>query len=356
MKRKSYAKVDSKQLHPETTGHDLFINEKIIKSGDQDLEIAMEIISYNKKIKVTKEADGEWKWINDKKRYDYLKVLNDGNARGLADILVNMFQNDASYGIISSDFSELHLFEQKRVLENRIRLDIDTWLELAKNSQISELNVPNIGNIYGLKLGENLIPIDLPRHDYFAQKINDLVLVCNKNDNVVLEIGGGFGGLPLQLFKHANKNIKYINCDLPETLYLAYYFLKKIMKKHIKLVMDAKDIEIHNNADIFLVPNFMVDLIDIPINIVFNSHSLVEMSKKTRDEYCKQINKWGPDFFYYLNSNYVAFPNSERHLEGIESEFSIDKSKFFQLYRSISPWINGDGRSREVLFTSLKLS
>src|SRR3989344_5396222 len=64
----------------------------------KDIEIAEEILRIHAKLQKALIADGEWKWINEHKKRNYIKALQKGDPRVLALILANVFQEDASYG------------------------------------------------------------------------------------------------------------------------------------------------------------------------------------------------------------------------------------------------------------------
>ena len=55
------------------------------------------------------------------------------------------------------------------------------------------------------------------------------------------------------------------------------------------------------------------------------------------------------------NANVLLFPNSERHIEVLSSEFKIDNEKYLKISSSLAPWTGGSGRHREYLYLSKKL-
>ena len=177
---------------------------------------------------------------------------------------------------------------------------------------------------------------DQPRHDYFALKI------ANLHPRTVLEIGGGYGGLALQLSRRMK--IKYINIDLPETLYLINFFLSEI-GLDVKWAIDHIP-----EADVVLVPADRKHLLKTQIVLVFNSNSLSEMGKQTVAEYCNFINTiWKPKHFLHQNSNVLLFPNSPRHIEVLARDFPI-RGDYREIYRAIAPWQGAGGRYREFLY------
>ncbi len=88
-------------------------------------------------------------------------------------------------------------------------------------------------------------------------------------------------------------------------------------------------------------------------DLIFNSRSLCEMHKDTIAEYFNFINSSKTKYFYHENSNYLLFPNSERHIEVIADKFPIDKKKFRLLSKYLTPFTGGSGRYREYIFKGL---
>jgi len=268
--------------------------------------IAQEIVEFNKKL--ISNADGEWDWINKNRRSKYLSSLN--NAEKLEPILADMFNNEATYGIFSYDGLNS---------QSNLR-DLDEWKKSVKNRK-------DIGSSFGV------LP-DAPRHDYFAEKILEL------KPKRILEIGGGYGGLILQILRR-NTKVQYVNIDLPETLYLAYNFLKRQgFDVHFSLDGSIK-------GQITLMPNTLK--VKWNPDIVFNSASLSEMKKETALSYLKNIRTaWKPKYFYHMNSDYNLFPESKRHIEFISSDFPLNGYNL--IYRLPTGWQGGGGRYREFLY------
>lgn len=291
-----------------------------------DLEFANEIISIHKKLKTT--ADGEWGWINQNKKTDYLHALDSGNTEKLAHILSNFFREDAAFGIYSNYGETMQLDLEK---------DVGIWKEFTEQTDLSILETPDVGNPYDISVGGVRIAPDQPRHDYFACKIKTLA------PDSMLEIGGGYGGLALQIMRRMK--VSYVNIDLPETLYIMYYFLSKA-GYDVQWAIDSLP-----EAQIVLVPTDRKQLVTGKYDLVFNSNSLSEMGRPTVESYFDSINTvWQPIYLLHQNSNVLLFPDSVRHIEVLSKDFPIDKTKYIEIYRAISPWQGAGGRYREFLY------
>ena len=90
-------------------------------------------------------------------------------------------------------------------------------------------------------------------------------------------------------------NGTYLDFDIPETLILAEYFLKKTFSKKNILIYSGQEcvtLDDINNYDIILMPNFMLKkLPDLCVDIVVNTRSFSEMPIETLQEYMIQIDR-----------------------------------------------------------------
>ena len=165
---------------------------------------------------------------------------------------------------------------------------------------------------------------------------------------IICEIGGGYGGLILQLLKRNFKDI-YINIDILETLLINYYFLRKYTKKKI-ILCDLENPKKFNNQNIYLATTSYFSKLKVKIDIIFNSNSFSEMSKNDVIYYFKYINILKSKYIYHQNSNFLLFPNSLRHIEILAKDFPINKKKYKLILKSMSMFGSGSGRYREYLY------
>lgn len=312
--------------HPLSDGSHALPRPEIEEPDERDIEIASRILSIRPL--VSDVSDGAWRWTRENKNNEYMSALASDNPAQLAKILCNMFQSDAIFGLANLD---------TQMAESDFLRDIDTWREFTEQSDLSCLVIPEIGNPSHFYLDGSRILHDTPRFNYYAWRIHDM------NPQSILEIGGGYGGLALQLLR--DKQIRYVDIDLPETLYLAYYFLSKAG-------FDVKwALENIPEADVVFVPADRKHLVKESFDVVFNSYSLSEMGKASSDEYLNLINTvWQPRHFFHENANFLLYPNSERHIEILARNFPIDKSMYKKVYQAVSPWQGSGGRGREFLY------
>ena len=75
------------------------------------------------------------------------------------------------------------------------------------------------------------------------------------------------------------------------------------------------------------------------------------MDQATISYYFKYIKDLQPKILYHENSNFLLFPNSERHIEVLASDLPVDKGLFHLESINITPFNGGNGRYREFLYT-----
>jgi hypothetical protein len=291
-------------------------------------------------------ADGEWRWINDNKRYDYLRLLGEGDSTRLAATLANFFRNSASYGLVSGAWEAAN----DPTFLNEMRLDLDTWRHLiGADAKLDLLRMPRHGNPFGLELGEGMIAPDTCRHDYHAWRIAGL-LNATEPSPMIVEIGGGYGGAARQFYRRHSDGGKWIICDLFETLVLQFYWLKRA-GIDVTICLEGQLPDAKLGFEVFLVPAEKAAALNISPDVVYNSHSFSEMDRQTVIGYFKLIAKWRPRFIFHQNSDVLLYPNSERHIEVLASDFPVDPATYHLVYKVASPWTRGGGgRYYEFLF------
>lgn len=343
IKQKNYAKIEEKNHD----NHDRFkLSDKKFRKPDKlDKIIVREIINILDRKKNIKNFRGEWEYINQKKRSDFIKALENLDIQKLEFKFANLFKTDASYGLVTPPWNNITNVVSYK---SQILRDIDSAIEFEELKNLKEISLDKrIGNPYGLAYKKQNILPDSPRHYYFAKKINKLLL--KKSDLKFLEIGGGYGGLIKLIFN--KKKFKTIySLDLFEGCLIQYYFLRKNNLK-VNFVLNPKDFK---NGQINLIPYFKNNILmnSIPkCNVVFNSRSFSEMDPKILKNYLNLINKkYTPNLLYHENSNYLLFPNSKRHVEVLGKDFNLLKKYYFLKYINISPFSGGSGRYREFVY------
>jgi len=341
-------------LHVKSSSYlkNIYFKKKIPKPTIEDVNISKELVHFYSKLKNNKNVtSSEWTWINKKKRYHFINFLKKKDYSSISKILVNLFHDQLSYGIISSNANQLLNKKNKIKFASSIIKDYSTWLEFVKekNNDLKYLHTKgNIGNFYGLNISNSIIMPDTPRHDYFAKKLIDIFQNSIKKKSLLVEIGGGYGGLLLQLLKR-NFNQIYLNVDILETLLLNYYLLKKFLKRKI-IFCDIHKPKKFSKNNIYICTKNYLKTINTNIGVVFNCNSFSEMSLNDINYYFKIIHKKQTNYILHQNSNVLLYPKSKMHIENLASNFPINKKIYKLIYQCVSPWSSGSGRYREYLY------
>ena len=326
--RNSFAAITEK-IHPDAKEYSLYGENKIIQPNEEDFLITEKIIDYlrffNKKGE--EGATGEWKWLQQHRQADFIEKLNNFDTKGIACSLANMFRTDATYGYVSPSFIDT-VDKKERVISN-ILCDIDTTIEFTDLEELKVIAADrNIGNPFGITVDELCILPDAPRHYYYSKKITPLLNMANIKQPVIYEIGSGYGGLTSHLKEAYGKNSQIINIDLLPGLICCFYYLSK--KGYEPILVNSDDHLTNEKGKLYLLPAELFDskketLKGVEPDLVFNSRSLCEMAEDTCNSYINWINTSNTKLFYHENSNYLLFPDSNRHIEVLASEFKINK-------------------------------
>jgi putative sugar O-methyltransferase len=180
---------------------------------------------------------------------------------------------------------------------------------------------------------------------YYSHAISQLL--PSGGNQVVVELGGGYGGLAYYLNRD-NPSVTYIDFDLPEMLALAtYYLMKTLPNLQISLYGETN---FPNEAllapGIVMMPSF--EIVKMPSKsaaVSFNSYSLAEMSPSTIRVYIDQIARITNANFLHINHN--------RRAELSADKFGIEDHGFKLISRELAGWtlaINPDSDEYEYLY------
>jgi len=194
------------------------------------------------------------------------------------------------------EFRSNQFFEKLKLLE-ATSLKIDKNLDLL----VSE---PEILGGFGFKIENKFVNRDtLKFYECMIamQKSNLINANNNKNESIICEIGGGWGGFA-HCFCTIFPNTKYVIVDLPNTLIFSYLFLSELFpEKKVKLFnYEAKSTE---ECDFLLIPNTEFDKYDGSIDGAINICSFQEMTSSQVSDYIFKLHDMGSKFIYSLNRN-----------------------------------------------------
>jgi len=285
-------------------------------------------------------ADGEWNWINDKYRSDYLQSIYDKNFVLLKEFLLNPLSAQVAYGIITP----IETDNSKVEFGSNFKADLELYKRIYGVNGLEDLMHDELLHHPWSKQTEffRTYP-DSPRHAHFARQIIEI----SDTSKIGVEIGGGYGGMIYFLFKFGFKG-KIVNCDLLETLLIAYVFLSlNCVDVELCLTREQFLDAFNKGTDVILItPNLFDSLNSLSeIEFVFNSRSFSEMSASQSSYYLGEVsNTLKPKFIISENAEELLYPDSDRHVEKIQDELANDMNDYVLVSKTRTYFIGGTGR------------
>jgi putative sugar O-methyltransferase len=245
----------------------------------------------------------------------YEAVARD-DVKFMANFLRNFFRNEGLTGFWGAK-KMFEVFEQGRDVRRAdlMRRQFEAWRAAFPKTDVKELEAPSIGNPWGYIIEGTLIYEPAFEYHYHAHYFSQLL--ADIPNPVVVEIGGGFGGLAYHLMKRI-PGIKYIGFDLPENILIQDYYLSCAFPEQA----------------FTLRPNFDLPYLNLKADLIINIRSLSEMPLETILEYHRQIDSAGRLFFFHENLS----GDRADQLYGIVSSQFPQLKNFRQVSSSVSRW------------------
>jgi hypothetical protein len=334
------------------------------RRGDDrdDSAILERIIAAYQKAKLKQQTAGEVFNVSNEWRpiYEYhlgpvMKALATGEVSEVQRMYQNFFRDPCSTGLAGLPINIPNLFAGGRIrrrYREYIICDVlhrhELWRMRTENKYpTGALSAPVVGNPYGYTRDGVFVRAGGDYQHYYAHAIG--ALLQSSPNRVVLELGGGFGGLAFYLLRD-HPEVTYIDFDLPEATALAsYYLIKSLPDRQIRLF---GEVELSRTAldspGIFMMPSF--EILNMPSRsaaVSFNSYSLAEMSPSTVRVYLDEIARITSGYFLHLNHNRDAVLSAD--------DFAVEERGFTLLNRHLAGWtlgINPDSDEFEYLYRS----
>jgi putative sugar O-methyltransferase len=283
-------------------------------------------------VPVTYQPSGSWSSFS----YNYHKL----DLEEMAAFLRNFFRNEGISGLwgeknIFGRFCRLgkfdHLEKANTVMQHYV-----VWRESLPSVSLKELDAPRVGNPWGYRFNGMLLYEPVFEYNFHAHYFDKLLR--DLRSPVVLEIGGGFGGLAHHLLR-CRPDIKYIGLDLPENILIQTYYLSSIFPD-AKILTDSPGSAPLNRLlldryDIVLLPNFNLPYIESgTVDLIINVRSLSEMSHDTIAEYLMQIDRVGSLYFFHEN----IYKDRRDGIWGVPSNEFPDLNNFVLVASNESRW------------------
>lgn len=172
---------------------------------------------------------------------------------------------------------------------------------------------------------------DLLRYLGVTADLVDAGLLDQNAAKVVIEIGGGYGGLARA---HLTQNLKttYFICDLEETIFFSAVYLSKHFGAHkvhlVESVLKSSDIE---EGHIYIVPQSKIEFLnELKFDYAISQQSLQEMTLKQVERYLDWIDK---------HANHLYSCNIFDHATlASNKQLVLNLPAIFDLYFSAPVW------------------
>ncbi|MCK4662953.1 MAG: putative sugar O-methyltransferase [Bacteroidales bacterium] len=304
-----------------------------------------------KSISVPYKTSGEWEDYISERKGLYNHLLNE-NIDEATEILKNFWRNEL--GTIVKEYAKYDQIKNNETdyierFKNSVLRNFLIYKEVFKKDS-NFLKIPNCGNPWGIVIESDLIAPKSTR--FAAHSIQIQNLTKDISCPIIAEIGGGYGGLAYYLLRD-NKDLTYIDFDLPETLVLiSYYLLYIFPEKKIFLYGEGNipDKNELNKYSAILLPNYCLPVIsNDTADVFYNSFSLSEIHKDSLDEYFKQISRITKKYFFHNNMDRKGVVN--RGYERMPcSEYPIDEKIFTNIYTQFDLFHSHKGDYKECLY------
>src|ERR1035437_603392 len=301
-------------------------------------------------------VSNEWLPIYERNLGPVMRALLAEDIGELQRMYQNFFRDPCSTGLVGLPINMPKALFGGRIKDRYrkyILCDVlhryDLWKERTGNAYAAEaLASPMVGNPYGYTMDGVFIRAGADYQHYYAHVIGQLLTSSDKP--VVIELGGGFGGLAYYLARD-NPRLTYVDFDLPEALALAsYYLMKTLPHVQISLYGETNFSEEHlASPGIIMMPGF--EIVNMPSKsaaVAFNSYSLAEMSPATIRVYIDQMARITRTHFLHVNHNRNAVLSADK--------FGIEDHDFKLIRRELAGWtlgINPESYETEYLYSSV---
>jgi putative sugar O-methyltransferase len=290
---------------------------------------------------------GSWESTLANEWRHYQDALHRDDIREVAGYLRNFFRNEGISGLWGGRAMYDTFCHADRLARlNRAHAMVDhyrVWRECCPSAALEELDAPRVGNPWGFRFGDLLLYEPVFEYNYQAHYLDGLLREVEAP--VVVELGGGFGGLAYHLLRR-RPAATYVGLDLPEHLLIQSYYLSCTFPDKRILVYQADspavDAATLDDYDALLLPNYLLP--ELPPRVadaVVGVHSLTEMSAEAMGETLRQVDRIGRRYFFH-ESIYKKRPGGR---PGVPSSEFPPLQDFQEVMACPTRWPKYDGQS-----------
>lgn len=187
---------------------------------------------------------------------------------------------------------------------------INLYHKLSFYTDLSVLRMASeslVGNNICLNYRSQRLTHRVLRHAYYSSQILTHTKLDINKQNIIMDLGGGYGGLS-RILKNIYQKSTMVIIEIPEVCLMASYFIKKNFPNcRIGTVKDFRD-KININSDdikkfdfIILPQPFMELFKENIFDIIINTTSLGEMANDMQNYYIEHIERITSNYFYSIN-------------------------------------------------------
>ena len=274
----------------------------------------------------------EWLNVNFK---ELISALENEDIKLLGKLFNNIIREQCTLGL--GGYDEWLRFNRPFGKSYIKEMRVNYYKKLIDLQGDQGITFPKVGNPCGIIYKQNVIPIESLRHAYRAQEIKNCLSDLEKK--VIVEIGGGYGGLGFQLaekFKEF-KDTKFMLFDIPEVLAISSAFLiTSLPNKKIKLYGEVSSANANGDFEVGIFPHFEIDeLENSSVHLFYNSCSFSEMDEACSRKYLSVIERCCLKYFMHDNhDNVFSFRQADGSVSRnvIGSKLIPDPSTFKLIY------------------------
>ncbi len=258
-----------------------------------------------------------WGAILDAEWSEPRERIEAGDLAAFEVFLRNFFRNGGISGLWGSRrmFDDFATAPRRSDLE-RLALfmrQFEAWRREVPGGNLDDLDEARVGNPWGYDVDGRLVVEPAFEYHTLALRIRDLVADVARP--VILEIGGGFGGLARQILRLV-PGVRYVGLDLPENVIIqSWYLTRSLSDRRIGFdEIDKANQQDLTEVDALILPNWaLADLRLSRLDVVVNVHSFGEMDCSTLEAYFAEIIRLRPEWIFHDN---LGSPRRD-HIYGI---------------------------------------
>jgi putative sugar O-methyltransferase len=138
---------------------------------------------------------------------------------------------------------------------------------------------------------------------YYRYRLEEL---AGRRLGTVLEIGGGYGGLAVELLTKSQMEW-YFFVELPDTLPLTWFYARACLGDNVAIAYTPQDVS-KPNAQLVLLPPWLLPAVTGRVDLIVNTVSFNHMDRRNLNFYFGEIGRLQAKRLYLVNRNWKREP------------------------------------------------